>query len=291
MFAVTAFHFCFLIVQINLCTPVSQHHPDLGFIKPDTSKISKQWDPAVVGGNCLTAVPFYTSMASLTIMFDIIMYGPFASTPPPHRLTRLPYSMILPFPVLITTQIPPKKKLILLGLFSLGIFITIIQIVRIQTIHSLQNYLDSSMLIMWSMVENNLGIIIASIPALSPLIRSWREKTSKTGGGSSERGRGGSYALGTLGTKDGRLRLASQNDRGLRGGEEGKSMTRTVVKSGTYHHGRGAGDNSSEECIVPGKGLQEGILTTTEIRVEEENAYAPGSRGNPFKDPKTARAV
>jgi hypothetical protein len=198
--------------------------------------------------------------------------------------------MILPYPVLITTQIPYKKKLILFGLFSLGTFISIIQIIRIQTIHSLQNYLDSSMLIMWSMVENNLGITIASIPALSPLIRSWRDKASKTGaGGSSERGRGASYALGSLGGgKDGRMRLASQNDRGLRGGEEGKSMTRTTVKSGTY---RGTGDNSSEECIVPGKGIAEGIMTTTEIRVDEENAFGPGSRGNPFKDPKTGRAV
>jgi hypothetical protein len=194
--------------------------------------------------------------------------------------------MILPFPVLISTQIPPKKKMILLGLFSLGTFITIIQIIRIQTIHALQNYLDSSMLIMWSMVENNLGIIIASIPALSPLVRSWREKTS---GGSSDRGRGASYALGSLGGKDGRMRLASQNDRGLRGGEEGKSVTRTTVKSGAYI--RRAGDNSSEECIVPSKGQAKGIMTTTEIRVDEES-YAPKSRGNnPFRDQKGAVAI
>jgi hypothetical protein len=51
-----AFHFCFLVVQINLCTPVN-----------------KQWDPAVVGGSCVQAVPFYTSMASITILFDIVM--------------------------------------------------------------------------------------------------------------------------------------------------------------------------------------------------------------------------
>jgi hypothetical protein len=96
--------------------------------------------------------------------------------------------MILPFPVLLKTQIPVKKKVILFGLFSLGTFITIIQIIRIQTTHSLANYLDSSSLIMWSMVENNLGIIIASIPPLSPLVRSWREKTTKGSSG------GASYA-------------------------------------------------------------------------------------------------
>lgn len=245
MVAVIAFHFCFLVVQLNLCTPVA-----------------KQWDPAITDGNCLTAVPFYTSMASLTILFDVII-------------------MILPFPVLITTQLPTKKKLILFGLFGLGTFITIIQIIRIQTIHALQNYLDSSMLIMWSMVENNLGVTIASIPALSPLIRTWREKTK---GSSNGQPSGGSYALGSLGNKDGRVRLASQNDKGLRGGEEGKIMTHTSIKIGSFKHG----DNSSEEYIIAGQD-KEGIRATTEVVVERDDGNSQYG-GNPFTDPRTGIA-
>jgi hypothetical protein len=46
----------FLVVQINLCQPAA-----------------KQWDPSITNGSCLPAVPFYTSMASLTIVFDIIV--------------------------------------------------------------------------------------------------------------------------------------------------------------------------------------------------------------------------
>lgn len=192
--------------------------------------------------------------------------------------------MILPFPVLLKTQIPMKKKLILTGLFSLGTFITVIQIIRIQTIHSLANYLDSSSLIMWSMVENNLGIIIASIPPLSPLIRSWHEKTTKGSSGGGGRG-GSSYAMGSL--KDGRLRLGSQNDRGMRGGEEGKILSSTTVKIGSF---RGA-DNSSEEYIIDHS--KEGIRATTEVRVErdDEDSLKHGSRGNPFGDPKKVQEV
>lgn len=52
--ACVLFHLSFLLVQINLCQPVR-----------------KQWDPSITTGYCIPAVPFYTSMASLTIVFDV----------------------------------------------------------------------------------------------------------------------------------------------------------------------------------------------------------------------------
>jgi hypothetical protein len=81
--------------------------------------------------------------------------------------------------MLIRAKLPLRKKAILICIFSLGIFITVIQIIRILTIKSLSNYLDSSKLILWSMVENNLGIIVASIPALAPLFKSLLDKSSQ----------------------------------------------------------------------------------------------------------------
>jgi hypothetical protein len=57
------FHLAFLIVQINLCQPAR-----------------KQWDPTITYGSCLPGVPFYTSMASLTIVFDVAM----SVLPPPR---------------------------------------------------------------------------------------------------------------------------------------------------------------------------------------------------------------
>jgi hypothetical protein len=192
--------------------------------------------------------------------------------------------MVLPYPVLIKTQIPAKKKLVLFGLFSLGAFITIIQIIRIQTIHNLANYLDSSMLIMWSMVENNLGIIVASVPPLSPLIRSWREKSSKNSNGRS----GASYALGSM--KDGRLRLGSQNDYGLRGGDDYKVKSHTTVKTGSFRNG----DNSSEEYIVDGGYGHDRIRATTEVRIEteyEDGRSGDGSKATSFTDQRRPQDV
>ncbi|KAK1981822.1 integral membrane protein [Colletotrichum cereale] len=166
-----AYHIAFLVVQVNLCTP-----------------IAKQWDPTITNGSCIPGVPFYTSMASLTILFDLVV-------------------MFLPFPVLAASKIQKRKKFVLLGLFGLGAFITVIQVIRIQTIHALENYLDSSPLIMWSAVENNLGIIVCSVPTLAPLVKYFNEKT-RTGsrgnkyGGPSDYGRtaqsgnvGSRYAL------------------------------------------------------------------------------------------------
>ncbi|KAF2032100.1 hypothetical protein EK21DRAFT_87481 [Setomelanomma holmii] len=159
MIACTAFHLCFLLVQINLCQPVA-----------------KQWDPAITDGKCLPAVPFYTSVASLTIIFDVAV-------------------MLLPFPVLLKSHIQNRKKFALLGLLALGTFITVIQVIRIQTVKSLANYLDSSSLIMWSTVENNLGIIVASIPTLAPLFKYYAEKTQKSSTNTSAHQSRSLYAL------------------------------------------------------------------------------------------------
>ncbi|WYZ35900.1 hypothetical protein EsH8_X_000547 [Colletotrichum jinshuiense] len=135
--------------------------------------IAKQWDPTITNGSCLPGVPFYTSMAALTIAFDIVV-------------------MFLPFPVLATSKIQKRKKFVLLGLFGLGAFITVIQIIRIQTVHALANYLDSAPLIMWSSIENNLGIIVCCIPTLAPLVKYFNEK-SKSGSRSNKYGAASSY--------------------------------------------------------------------------------------------------
>lgn len=85
--------------------------------------------------------------------------------------------MILPFPVLMHLNMQNRKKVVLLGLFGLGVFITVIQIIRILTVKRLAVYTDSAPLIMWSTVEANLGIIVACIPCLSPLFKYFKDRT------------------------------------------------------------------------------------------------------------------
>lgn len=102
--------------------------------------------------------------------------------------------MVLPFPVLMSLKMQNRRKVVLLGLFGLGVFITIIQIIRIQTVKRLVVYTDSAPLIMWSAVEANLGVIVASVPCLSPLIKYFRERSTT---GSKGKSGGTGYQIGS----------------------------------------------------------------------------------------------
>ncbi|KAL2152655.1 hypothetical protein VTH82DRAFT_5839 [Thermothelomyces myriococcoides] len=98
--------------------------------------------------------------------------------------------LALPIPVLTSMQLPPRQKTILVLTFGLGIFVTVVDVVRI---YYLQQAIDqgstncsdnpkaifgqtadfswnASLSLMWSAVEVNVGIICACIPTLKPLI-------------------------------------------------------------------------------------------------------------------------
>lgn len=158
--------------------------------------------------------------------------------------------MLTPFPMLLKSHLPTRKKVALLGIFSLGSFVTAIQIIRILTIKSLANYIDSSKLIMWSMVENNLGIMAASIPPLAPLFRSFRDKSSKGNSRTPMPGRASSYILQSMRpNKDGLLELGRGND--------GSQSYSNTITGGTTH-------NNSDELLRDST-----IMRTTEVTVEK----------------------
>ncbi|KAK1623646.1 integral membrane protein [Colletotrichum phormii] len=171
--ACTMGHIAFMCVFIFLCTP-----------------IEKQYDPSIPAdeGHCVDAITFYLTFSSLTIVFDVII-------------------MLLPFPVILKSQIQKRKKIVLLALFILGIFVTIIQAIRIQTIKNLVNYLDSAKSIQWSVVETCIGIIISCVPTLAPMVKYFAERSrnagSTTGGccGGASRPKSSKYALQTWGTR------------------------------------------------------------------------------------------
>ncbi|OHW96260.1 integral membrane protein [Colletotrichum incanum] len=164
--ACTMGHIAFIFVFLFLCTPVE-----------------KQYDPSIPAdvGHCVDALAFYMTFSSLTIVFDVLI-------------------MFLPFPVIIKSQIQNRKKFVLLALFVLGVFVTIIQAIRIQTIKNLVNYLDSAKTIQWSVIETCIGIIIACIPTLAPMVKYFAEK-SRNFTDSNSKPRNSRYALQTWGTK------------------------------------------------------------------------------------------
>ncbi|KAI5861285.1 hypothetical protein GGS23DRAFT_612247 [Durotheca rogersii] len=122
--------------------------------------IAMQWDTTVTDGKCIDRISFYLAMASLTIVLDFCV-------------------MFLPFPVLTKSKIQTRSKVVLLGLFALGLFVTATQVVRIQFIRDLSNRLNSASLIQWSTVEINLGIVVACVPALQPILKKFRGRASQ----------------------------------------------------------------------------------------------------------------
>lgn len=98
--------------------------------------------------------------------------------------------LALPIPVLTGMRLPKRQKYILVFTFSLGIFVTIVDVVRIYYLQQAISFVpttpsndpdalfgdspefawNASLSFMWSTVEVNVGMICACIPTLKPLI-------------------------------------------------------------------------------------------------------------------------
>ncbi|XXH03718.1 hypothetical protein Hte_010124 [Hypoxylon texense] len=99
--------------------------------------------------------------------------------------------LALPLPVLTSMRLPRRQKVILIFTFALGVFVTVVDVVRIYYLEqaitqvsvslsdnpeatfgdSSQFAWNASFSLMWSAVEVNAGMICACIPTLKPLIR------------------------------------------------------------------------------------------------------------------------
>ncbi|KAK4892078.1 hypothetical protein LTR27_009428 [Elasticomyces elasticus] len=119
---------------------------------------AKQWNPALPG-TCIDQLPTYFGLGGSSLGFDVLI-------------------ILLPFPILRRLQLDVQKKVALGALFALGFFVSIIQIIRVRTISKLQNYTDSEPIIIWSIVEINLGVFIACTPSFAPLLKQFGKTVS-----------------------------------------------------------------------------------------------------------------
>jgi fucose permease len=131
--------------------------------------VSAAYDPLQNNSNstCISIVTLYLCSAPVNIITDLAI-------------------LVLPIPVLTGMRLPQRQKTVLVVTFALGIFVTIVDVVRIYYLQ--QAAVDSvitktrlgtgtdfaynaSIALMWSAVEVNIGIICACIPTLKPLIK------------------------------------------------------------------------------------------------------------------------
>ncbi|TVY32302.1 Glucose/galactose transporter, partial [Lachnellula subtilissima] len=130
------------------------------------SPVRAAYDPAFSQGRCLSIVTLYLCSAPVNIITDLAI-------------------LVLPIPVLTGMRLPQRQKTILVLTFALGIFVSIVDVVRIYYLQQASNDqvatheklgtasdfpYNASSAFMWSAVEVNVGIICACIPTLKPLV-------------------------------------------------------------------------------------------------------------------------
>ncbi|KUJ15944.1 MFS general substrate transporter [Mollisia scopiformis] len=131
------------------------------------SPVSAAYDPAQTSNQCISITTLYLCSAPVNIITDLAI-------------------LVLPIPVLTGVRLPQRQKTILVFTFALGVFVTIVDVIRI---YYLQQAVDNQVVahqqlgtgtdfawnastaLMWSAVEVNVGIICACIPTLKPLIK------------------------------------------------------------------------------------------------------------------------
>ncbi|KAF1847599.1 uncharacterized protein K460DRAFT_306970 [Cucurbitaria berberidis CBS 394.84] len=156
----------------------------------------KMWDlTGMVQGKCINTTALFYTTSSVNIAIDI-------------------WILVLPITTLLKVRRPGREKLALIVIFSLGIFSCIASIVRLHSIRiyteSKDPFYDSVPINLWSMVEVNMGILCASIPALKALFsKAQRERSQnnsayqyhgreRTGGIGSGKGSSGAGSEGTI---------------------------------------------------------------------------------------------
>ncbi|KAL2019717.1 hypothetical protein VTK56DRAFT_9254 [Thermocarpiscus australiensis] len=133
--------------------------------------INAAWDIHVTPVRCIPLLTEFICSAPVNVVTDLAI-------------------LALPIPVLTSMRLPCRQKTILVLTFALGIFVTVVDVIRI---YYLQQAIEitptsassdpqamfgqsagfswnASLSLMWSAVEVNVGIICACIPTLKPLV-------------------------------------------------------------------------------------------------------------------------
>ncbi|KAJ2990148.1 hypothetical protein NUW58_g3101 [Xylaria curta] len=134
-----AFHLICVIITLAQCTP-----------------LEKSWDiTKTLPGSCINLTAFFYFTSGFNIIMDI-------------------WILLLPIPTLRSLQISQRNRYVLYGVFGIGALATAMSVVRLYSIHTYtlaaDPFKDGALVNVWSMVEVNIGIVCASIPALKPLL-------------------------------------------------------------------------------------------------------------------------
>ncbi|KAK7539316.1 uncharacterized protein J3D65DRAFT_618203 [Phyllosticta citribraziliensis] len=116
--------------------------------------VAYTWDKTISGGTCKNQSPILYTNAAVNIFTDFA-------------------TIILPMPVLNKLSLDRRQKWLLMGIFAVGIFASITSILRLQSLVNADDFDVTYAIVstcLWSVVEIDVGIICACLPAIRPLI-------------------------------------------------------------------------------------------------------------------------
>ncbi|KAI2467488.1 hypothetical protein F4781DRAFT_402110 [Annulohypoxylon bovei var. microspora] len=220
--------------------------------------IEMNWHP-LVPGHCIEQFKFGVVAACMTIATDIV-------------------SVALPFYIFLGLKINKNRKIALIGVFMLGVLVTVVSIIRLYFLA--QNFNDTSLDKNFSVgfcvssIECNLAILTASAPALWPLVRRWVPRLKSTNNqsyyGHNKYGVTSHAQQGYIRTTDG-----PEGDIGL------KDM------SGRRVHTEVRSSRDSDEEILTGTG----IMRTTQFTVSTADSRSIATPNRNFEDRTTHSKV
>ncbi|KAL8870913.1 MAG: hypothetical protein Q9174_003147 [Haloplaca sp. 1 TL-2023] len=111
--------------------------------------VKKSWLPNT-DGKCLPNDSTFYALAGITIVFDVIIF-------------------FLPIPLLLGLNINPKKRGVLVIVFLLGLLTTVCSIMRMVQIVAIAETGNSTMLVLWGVIELNVGVCL-----LLTILLGWR---------------------------------------------------------------------------------------------------------------------
>ena len=90
---------------------------------------------------------------------------------------------IIPLTIALRSQIPPKQKLALVGIFSLGLIITVFSIIRFILNSPTRGVAGPSWLQAWSTVEQSVSVTVAYLASFRVLAIHKRRKSKQSSSG------------------------------------------------------------------------------------------------------------
>lgn len=133
-------HYYKLLIKAVMVGAILSHLVGILILLLQCIPVQKSWNKKHEGG-CLPDGPTFYGLAAVTIFFDVVIIP-------------------LPIPALLKLRISKAKKYVLVTVFLLGLFTTGCSIARMYQISVIQKTGNTTMLVVWGVIELNVGVSI-----------------------------------------------------------------------------------------------------------------------------------